>query len=389
MKLSKVQTIILVVIAVAILGGFGWVSFQDSSRKKSKLPDPGAEIRKKYKDTKTKEEVNPKDQAKVGEKKASEKKNNFVTDKDETGEVGTALPIGGTLTEEKPPEAPMPTIRTEKEGPGRTIVGPEQKTDVSGAPAIPTNLFQARPPEDPQTSTRPTIPPKIKTRPGRYLFNNYTEDAIRGNSIVYQSQAPNYSLDSFAPMGEWIDIALMHNAATIDTEIPVTAAVWTPFYFQGHLLLNTGEKLIGRGTKGRQDRMKVVFDRVIFKTGKSMSIQAIAVDVDGSVGVKGYMVGDLLLQQLGIIASDAVSSFMEGLMDKEEYMSENGTKATSQKGSLQNALTQATKKATTKVQEIVQGEIEENKPYVLVPAGTRARAYLLSPVDVSVADYGK
>ena len=54
MKLTKIQTIVLVVIAIAIIGGFAWVSFQDIGAPK-KIPDPGAEARKKYQDETTKE----------------------------------------------------------------------------------------------------------------------------------------------------------------------------------------------------------------------------------------------------------------------------------------------------------------------------------------------
>jgi hypothetical protein len=42
-----------------------------------------------------------------------------------------------------------------------------------------------------------------------------------------------------------------------------------------------------------------------------------------------------------------------------------------------------------KISELLAEDIEENKPYLLVPAGTRLQAYLKAPVDISKADYGQ
>lgn len=431
-KLTKTQTIILVTIGVVIFLGFGMVNIiqvkkpskksKASASETAKMPDPGAEARKKYQDNKKKEaeEKTSSQQAEplmetdvppiiapapasTSKKKSKDKtKKNNVVSSDDRGEISGVLPSGSILTETPVEAPPTPAISAPKDDAGRKVVEtPTTRLNTSNVtPGIPTGLLDQTPPELGQRSQQALIPPKMVIRPGRYLFNNLTDDALRSPSIKFQSGGPSYNLDKFAPQGEMIDIVLMHNAASEQSEIPVTAAVWTPFYFQGHRILNTGDKLLGRAQKGKKDRLLIAFDKVIFKSGKSTPINAVALDTDGTAGVEGYMVGDILIQSLGYIATEAAGELLQNLTQRAQETTQStqsiyyggmgvSNNQNQVSGDVVSAMGSAVTKAAQKIEEVLKQEQEENKPYVLVPAGTRARALLMAPFDPTNADYGK
>jgi hypothetical protein len=315
-------------------------------------------------------------------------------------QLNSVLPPDSFQT--KPTEAPqeLPPINPPQQSTPVPTLNTAPIDTSTNLPSIPPGLIDQRPPEIPQVPTLPpTPPPQIVTASKRYLFNNLTDSALAAKNIVENSptnKEASYSLKTFAPMGEDIQVALLNNVAGNDYEVPVAAGVWKPFYFQGHKILETGDKLIGSAASGRKrDRLQITFKKIIFKSGKSIPLDAIALDPDGTAGVKGYEVGDKLLQVLAPALLKAASDLGQTFQSNVTTISQNPltggvtTNSVINSSDIQTKAAQAVSDITQKISEELSQEVDENKPYILVPAGTLARARLMSPLDTSGADYGK
>src|SRR5262249_85115 len=155
-------------------------------------------------------------------------------------------------------------------------------------------------------------------------------------------------------------------------EVSVVAAVWFDFYFQGNLLLHTGTKLIGTAATGKsRDRILVTFDKVVFPDGRSMPINSTPLSSDGTVGIPGFLIGNYLLQELIPVLLEATKAATQSL--KDQITTANALTGQAQQtdtNSPKNAFLNSSGAAMGKIQELIAQDLEENKPYVLVPAGT-------------------
>lgn len=344
----------------------------------------------------------------------------------------------GESSTNKPSPIPTPVANEDSMLPGGATVSPtptperpgviQDTVEVELQPAQPKkNIFTTFPDVViPNTITDGSLPSRQSTNnssnvqtvfriaPGRYLFNNLSPDVLGANALVMtrSDKDVQFSPSTFSPMGETIQLAMMDNATTQNTEINVTAAVWEPFYFQGNKLLSVGDKLLGTAAPGKQrDRMVVKFNKIIFKDGKSMPISAVAQDIDGTYGIKGIKIGDVMLNSIAPLLMDTAASFAGVLqelayanvtaMTAGQISTQNPMYISSTPGGAQNGANQqfaqnaaqtggeGTMTVYQKISDMLAQDIEENKPYLLVPAGTRLQAYLQAPMDITVADYGK
>lgn len=435
MKLGKPQIIGLSVVGALVLGTIAVVSVMQlgkppSGPKKTGLPDPGAEIRKSYaegkaggdaekKETPEKEtasaEPAPKETAPLAGGESSppvaamysplEQASKTTTGEDAASGDAGLLPSGSSfIPKKKEVEQELPPVVPTDNTGGRVITNAPPPALPPAPPPIP--IIPTPPLVDTNIPPPAVVPTQIKIVPKRYLFNNQLESALKtGKYFAGGKKGPNYNLSTFSPRGEDIQIAFMQNVAGNSFEVPVSVGVWGPFYFQGHRLLETGDKILGQAAAGKnRDRLLVNLTQIIFKSGKSLPINAMALDLDGTVGVKGYVVGDRLLQILAPTLFQAVNSFSETF---QKYGQEavtlqlptaGGTNAVAAQpttsgpplnNDLQTKGIEAGKTIFDQISQILLEETEENKPYVLVPAGTIAKARLMAPLDVSGADYGK
>jgi hypothetical protein len=227
------------------------------------------------------------------------------------------------------------------------------------------------------------------------------DTAVQGAEIGNGSSDEVFNLQTFSPMGEDIQLALMNNASTKEGDVSVVAGVWFPFYFQGRKLLEIGDKLLGSGSKATaSDRMKITFNRIIFKDGRSMPLSAVGLNTDGTSAVQGIRIGDPFLDSIAPILIEAVGDVADAFTTRTQQaasvqvVSGNNDDDASRDNrnltdKITDALGQSTRNATQKMGDLLEDEINENRPYVLIPAGTRLKARLGAPLDVSKADYGK
>ncbi len=256
-------------------------------------------------------------------------------------------------------------------------------------PLIPQALLDQTPPSKNKSESL-----KVQVAPGRYRFNNLSPDAVTGNVVVTEdSSVKEFNLDSFAPEMEDIDLALMDHINSSSLELDVAAGVWTPLYFQGRKLLEVGDKLRGQATPGRQrDRLIVRFTKVIKKDGRSLPIQGISLATDGTLGIPGEKVGNIFQAAAGPLLAELIKGVSESFQDREKGIvpSTGGSVVTDLPvKNMKNAGIRGSQRVLDKIEELMTEELEENKPYLFVRAGTRLRCRLQVAVDVSQADYGK
>ena len=214
------------------------------------------------------------------------------------------------------------------------------------------------------------------------------------------------AISKFAPIGETVQMAMLDFAATNNFEIDVRAVVLEPFYYNGYKILDVGDVFIGKGAPGKtRDRMLVTFSKLKLSypesdRGKTLQIQAIAQDVDGTVGIRGYQVGSVVLQSITPVLLETAAAFIEVFKDRSiaafipsrvsvASLNADTNNGASRSSQLADAGYRAIQGGLEKISDLVAQDVEENKPYLIVPAGTKFRAYLQNFIDVSKAEYGQ
>jgi Bacterial conjugation TrbI-like protein. len=272
--------------------------------------------------------------------------------------------------------------------------------DIPPPPPVPDQILRGGLQGDRAEPDTTVITPRVEVQPTRYLFNNLAPEALAASPVTSQGSQDQKSYDPqyFAPETETIEVALLDNVISTDTELPVVAGVWQPFYFQGRKLLDVGDKLVGTAAAGKKrDRLIVNFHKVILKDGRSYPIKAIARNAaDGSVGIPGKQVGNIMLQAIAPILLEATASFMDTFKERVLVGSggvQDGFETAS--GGIQNTPTLgnagigAGQGALDKISQLLAQDLEENRPYLVVTAGTRAQAFLTAPFDSATPDYGR
>ena len=300
-----------------------------------------------------------------------------------------------------------------KEIPG--LVQTEKTPDLTTAlpsatavvPPVPNALYSQSLPNSQIAGAGATQLPRIAVSPERFLFNNQSPAAVNGKALMMSSRDPSASINTktFCPQGESIVLATMSSASTRDAEIPIVAGVWKPFYFNGHKLLEVGDKLIGSASAGKvQGRATVTFQKIIFKDGRSLGIRAIGTDAEGNMGIPGVKVGDILLNSIGPILLDLAGAVIQSFEQSATTVTSSvptissvagavtGTTQTATQNagqSAKNAAIAGGNSALNKISDLMANDLEENKPYLLVLPGTPCKALLVSPIDVSKASIGQ
>lgn len=291
------------------------------------------------------------------------------------------------------PEATIESPKVEaraprSENPLDEIIG----KPVENAP-IPQEVMVPRPPVEltPREETGPGATAPVLS--GRYLFQNRAASAsaggIQGTDMANLSGAVN--IQTFAPESHEIDVILLDNVISDNTDGNVRGSVLRQFRWNGRPLLQPGDVLIGTVAAGdRRRRVRINWTKILLKDGRTLPIQSVARMPDGTPGVEGYQIGNLVLSALGPILADFVVGATQRLAGENQTITSFGqTVSTTSKGGLVEAAYSGANKAFERLRDLMLEELDEEKPYIFVPAGTECRAYLLNHIDLSQADYAK
>jgi hypothetical protein len=317
------------------------------------------------------------------------------TDTTSTGGPAEVLPPGVT----NPPKLknlengnglPTDTVGGPNNGSVRNEAGQNFQPDVN-IPVPDMKGITART----QTSNNGANLGRVEIQPDRYRFNNLDASATEGEAVAVKDDSKTFNLDTFAPEGESIDAVLATNATTDSAEVPVQASVYFPFYYKGHMLLPIGTRLLGKAAAGEhRDRMKITFTKIILKgpyrdIGKTITINGVGTDLDGTVGIQGYRIGNDLLTTLVPILLQFSNAFTASLIQNSSSQNPyTGQTVQTPLANGQNAAIQAGQSSIASINQLIAQDVEDNKPYVLVLAGTRVKIVLTEPLDTSKKGFG-
>lgn len=277
-------------------------------------------------------------------------------------------------------------------------LGGEGGVGDRGAPAIPSDVLVPRPPPGQVREESGSSVTVQAVTPGRYFLANYSETARTGGALSNSGQENNsvrVNPTTMAPPGHMIDVILVNNVISNQLEVEVVGQVWHPLFWNGRKILDIGDRVLGRAAPGRnRDRIIVQFNQVVLKDGRTLPITGQALAVDGTLGVPGYQVGDLVVSALGPILADFVVGAAQQITAQNQQTTSFGGLQTVQqtpgtRASLTDLAVSGAGRAMERVRDLMLEELEQERPYIFVPAGTRTRVYLQDYMDVSQASYGR
>ena len=181
------------------------------------------------------------------------------------------------------------------------------------------------------------------------------------------------------PQGAVIDAYTKYKIFSYNISVPVIAAASSSYYFNGKAVFRKGDKFFGTvSVKHSLNRLNINFDKIIERSGNSLSIDAIAMMPDGSGGVKGdvhnHYAGNILTSiAQGIVGAASIfTGGGSGINSSNPYTFQNQVReniAQNELNSAQNGLNNY-------------GESNQNISITL-PAGAPIKIIFLKPIYVN------
>ena len=181
------------------------------------------------------------------------------------------------------------------------------------------------------------------------------------------------------PQGTVIDAYTKYKIFSYNTSVPVIAVATFGYYFGGKAVFKKGDKFFGTvSVKHSLNRLNINFDKIIERSGKSLTIDAIAMMPDGSGGVKGdvreHYAGNILTSiAQGIVGAASIfAGGGSGVNSSNPYTFQNQVR----ENVAQNELNSA--------QNGLNGYAESNQNIsITLPAGASIKIIFLKPVYVN------
>ncbi len=181
------------------------------------------------------------------------------------------------------------------------------------------------------------------------------------------------------PQGTVIDAYTKYKIFSYNTSVPVIAVATFGYYFGGKTIFKKGDKFFGTvSVKHSLNRLNINFDKIIERSGKSLTIDAIAMMPDGSGGVKGdvreHYAGNILTSiAQGIVGAASIfAGGGSGVNSSNPYTFQNQVR----ENVAQNELNSA--------QNGLNGYAESNQNIsITLPAGASIKIIFLKPVYVN------
>lgn len=181
------------------------------------------------------------------------------------------------------------------------------------------------------------------------------------------------------PQGTVIDAYTKYKIFSYNTSVPVIAVAVSGYYYDGKTVFKKGDKFFGTvSVKHSLNRLNINFDKIIERSGHSLTIDAEAMMPDGSGGVKGnlhrHYAGNIFasLAQGIVGAASIFAGGGSGVNSSQPYTFQNQVRenvAQNELNSAQNGLNNY-------------AESEKNISITL-PAGTPIKIIFLKPVYVN------
>ena len=223
----------------------------------------------------------------------------------------------------------------------------------------------------------------IEARYGKYILDS--ERGIKslkhvGNGNEGKSAEPSGGGSAVAvPQGTVIDAYTKYKIFSYNTSVPVIAVAASGYYSGGKAVFKKGDKFFGTvSVKHSLNRLNINFDKIIKRSGNSLSIDAAAMMPDGSGGVKGnvhrHYAGNILTSiAQGIVGAASIfAGGGSGVNSSEPYTFQNQVRENVAQNELNSAQNGLNNYAGT-----------EQNISITLPAGAPIKIIFLKPVYVN------
>lgn len=203
---------------------------------------------------------------------------------------------------------------------------------------------------------------KIQIPSGNSEFNKPQSTGSRPKVVVYYSAPEVIGRPNLGkiPPGTMVKAKFITGASNG----PLKAILAEALTINGEDIAPEGTTLVGSGSSG-EDRLTVQFTKLVFKDGKSQSIQAQGCDLsDQTVGVKGKKLSKYAV----LLATGAGLNFLGGVAEgMQESQVQNGV--ATKKSDLRNAALNGASKAALDQSQAVLSDLKSKKSVIQVDSG--------------------
>ncbi len=203
---------------------------------------------------------------------------------------------------------------------------------------------------------------KIQIPTGNSEFNKPQSTGSKPKVVIYYSAPQVIGRPNFGkiPPGTFVKAKFLTGA----TNGPLKAVLAEALTINGEDIAPEGTTLVGSGSSG-EDRLTVQFTKLVFKDGKSQSIQAQGCDLsDQTVGVKGKKVSKYAV----LLATGAGLNFLGGVAEGlQESQVQNGV--ATRKSDLKNAALHGASKAALDQSQDILSDMKNKKSIIQVDSG--------------------
>ncbi len=178
------------------------------------------------------------------------------------------------------------------------------------------------------------------------------------------------------PMGFGIPIKLVNAVHSSDSASPVIGEVRDDvFSVDGEtLVIPASTRVLGSAAFNAQDRrLQMRFHTFVYPDGNQVSLQGLAMMIDGTAGLIGDYHSNATKRQVGKFLGTFVGGFAEGMKEKTA----SGTSGTPYEvGSLKNGVLNGVARSAEDQTKTISEDLSESKPYMTLTAGQNFVLYL-------------
>lgn len=225
--------------------------------------------------------------------------------------------------------------------------------------------------------------------------------APRTPMAIFVSKEETVSED-FAAFGRLLRCQLVNTIDSSRIETPIIGMVERDLWQSGRLIVPAGTEVHGSAqASNMRDRIASNGNwTLVFRDGRELKVSGTALDyspqnnndtwalTDGSAGMRGYMIQSDPNRELKLIFASMLQGASRGAMDQIQSLTPFGTVASSQTGSLQNALASGLQAGTQQYTQLLTQQAGQDPYFVRVPAGTTFYLYITQTVDLAKSAVG-
>ena len=194
------------------------------------------------------------------------------------------------------------------------------------------------------------------------------------SSQIVRREDRNLGGNSSLSLATTIPAKLINTVLSSDAVSPVIAEITDDALdTSSSLVVPSGTRVVGQASYDDVTRrLQVRFHALVFADGEERSFSGLALLGDGSAGLEGEYHSQKITKEAGRFLGTFVGGFAEGMKDRQ--MTPSGQPL--EKGSVKNGILNGLSSSAFGEAQSTAQDLEQTKPYLEVPAGTKFLIYL-------------